>query len=242
MVQTMLQRGVRAALVGTWCPARVNPLQDVKIGGSLGCSDHALVKFAVLRNMGQVKNKVRPLNLRKANFQLFKDIVNRIPWETALRDKVTEQSWQIFKDVFQRAQELVIPRHKKSSKEGKRPVWLSRELLVKLQGKKQMNRRWKTGQVTWEEYRNKVWLCRDGVRKAKAKLELILARDTKNNRKGFYSSKWPVRKSNREWILKIDYCGLNEVTPPLSTAVLDMQELQYELESKAAKWYHNGYR
>lgn len=35
----------------------------------------------------------------------------------------------------------------------------------------------------------------------------------------------------------VDYCGLNEVTPPLSAAVLDMLELLYELESKAAKWY-----
>jgi len=34
-------------------------ISDVKIGGTLGCSDHALVKFAVLRSMGQVKSKVR---------------------------------------------------------------------------------------------------------------------------------------------------------------------------------------
>ncbi|RMC21584.1 hypothetical protein DUI87_02451 [Hirundo rustica rustica] len=35
----------------------------------------------------------------------------------------------------------------------------------------------------------------------------------------------------------IHYRALNEVTPPLSAAVPDMLELQYELESKAAKWY-----
>ena len=35
----------------------------------------------------------------------------------------------------------------------------------------------------------------------------------------------------------VDYHGLNEITPPLSAAVLDMLEHQYELESKAAKWY-----
>ncbi|TRZ07792.1 hypothetical protein HGM15179_019315 [Zosterops borbonicus] len=34
----------------------------------------------------------------------------------------------------------------------------------------------------------------------------------------------------------VDNRALNEVTPPLSAAVLDMLELQYELESKAAKW------
>jgi len=32
---------------------------DIEIEGSLGCSDHALVEFAVLRDMGQMKSKVR---------------------------------------------------------------------------------------------------------------------------------------------------------------------------------------
>ena len=46
-----------------------------------------------------------------------------------------------------------------------------------------------------------------------------------------------MHKANGEWRLTVDYRGLNEVTPPLSAAVLDMLELQNELESKAAKWY-----
>ncbi|XP_014748632.1 PREDICTED: endogenous retrovirus group K member 19 Pol protein-like [Sturnus vulgaris] len=53
----------------------------------------------------------------------------------------------------------------------------------------------------------------------------------------FNSPIWPVRKSEGEWRLTVDYRALNEVTPPLSAAVPDMLELQYELESKAAKWY-----
>ncbi|GAB0205266.1 hypothetical protein GRJ2_002992200 [Grus japonensis] len=53
----------------------------------------------------------------------------------------------------------------------------------------------------------------------------------------FNSPIWPVRKSNGEWRLMVDYRGLNEVTPLMSAAVPDMLELQYELESKAAKWY-----
>ncbi|GAB0207422.1 hypothetical protein GRJ2_003207800 [Grus japonensis] len=53
----------------------------------------------------------------------------------------------------------------------------------------------------------------------------------------FNSPIWPVRKSNGEWRLTVDYRGLNEVTPPMSAAVPDMLELQYDLESKAAKWY-----
>jgi len=111
---------------------------DAKTGGSLGCSDHAVMGFTVLRKMSQAKSKVRTLHFRKANFELFKELGNRTPWETALRDKGTEHSWQIFKDVFHRVQELSIPRCKKSGKEGKRPAWLSRDLLVKLKGKKEL--------------------------------------------------------------------------------------------------------
>ncbi|KAK4816578.1 hypothetical protein QYF61_017968 [Mycteria americana] len=81
-------------------------ISDVKIGGSLGCSDHALVEFTVLRDMGQ--------------------------------------------------------------------------------SKRELHRQWKQGRVTWEEYRNAAHLCRDGLRKVRAQLKLNLARDAKNNKKGFY--------------------------------------------------------
>ncbi|GAB0206789.1 hypothetical protein GRJ2_003205300 [Grus japonensis] len=53
----------------------------------------------------------------------------------------------------------------------------------------------------------------------------------------FNSPIWPVRKSNGEWRLTVDYRGLNEVMLLLSAAVPDMLEFQYELESKAVKWY-----
>jgi len=41
-------------------------------------------------------------------------------------------------------------------------------------------------------------LCRDGVRKAKVKMELNLARDARNNKRGFYryvSQKRKVKES-----------------------------------------------
>ncbi|PKU34063.1 hypothetical protein llap_15633 [Limosa lapponica baueri] len=77
-------------------------------------------------------------------------------------------------------------RCKKSSKKGRRPAWLSHDLLVKLKGKKELRRQFRQDQISWEEYRDSAWLCRDEVRKSKARLELNLARDAKNNKKGFY--------------------------------------------------------
>ncbi|RMC19085.1 hypothetical protein DUI87_03689 [Hirundo rustica rustica] len=55
----------------------------------------------------------------------------------------------------------------------------------------------------------------------------------------FNSPIWPVCKSNGEWKLTVDCHGLNEAMPPLSTAMLNGLELQYGLESKAAKWCHH---
>jgi len=34
-------------------------IEDIKIGSSLVCNDHALVEFTVLRNMGHTESKVR---------------------------------------------------------------------------------------------------------------------------------------------------------------------------------------
>ena len=85
-----------------------------------------MVEFTVLRDTRKASSRVRTLNFRKANFQLFKELVSRTLWEMALRDRGAEQSWQIFKDAFHRAQELSIPRCKKSGKEWKRLAWLSR--------------------------------------------------------------------------------------------------------------------
>ena len=66
---------------------------------------------------------------------------------------------------------------------------------------------WKEGQATWEEYRNVVRAFRDATRKAKAHLELKLARDVKNNKKGFFnyiSSKLKARDNVgpllNEWV------------------------------------------
>lgn len=51
-------------------------IRDLKIGGNLGCNDHPLVEFTVLRDMGQLRSRVRTLNCRRRNYQLFKELVD----------------------------------------------------------------------------------------------------------------------------------------------------------------------
>jgi len=64
---------------------------------------------------------------------------------------------------------------------------LNKELLAELMWKRKVHGMWKEEQATWKEYRNVVRACRDATRKAKAHLELNMARDVKNNKKGFFN-------------------------------------------------------
>ena len=63
---------------------------------------------------------------------------------------------------------------------------MSKELMRKLKGNKKVYEMWKKGLTTWEEYRNVVRACRDKTRKAKALLELNLAKEVKDNKKGLF--------------------------------------------------------
>uniref|UniRef100_A0A8B9F0K8 C2H2-type domain-containing protein n=1 Tax=Amazona collaria TaxID=241587 RepID=A0A8B9F0K8_9PSIT len=71
------------------------------------------------------------------------------------------------------------------------------------------------GQVAWGEYRDVVREARHQVRKAKAHLELNLARDVKDNRKGFYryiANKRQVR-DNKPYVCKIPGCTKRYTDP-----------------------------
>ena len=57
---------------------------NITIGGCLGCSDHAALEFMLWRDMGKAKSKIRMLNFRKVNFQLFRELVNKTLWKTVL--------------------------------------------------------------------------------------------------------------------------------------------------------------
>jgi len=122
-----------------------------------------MVELMLWRDVRQAKSKIRKLNFRKANFQVFRELVNKTPWETVLMCKGVEQSWQIFNEAFLRVQEPSIPKCSKLGKEGKRPVWLNWDLLVKLKSKKKIHWQWRQGQALWRGYNKGVWLCTDGI-------------------------------------------------------------------------------
>jgi len=56
----------------------------VKAGGSLGCSDHEMVEFRILRGGSRPISRITALDFKRANFGLFKDLFGGIPWVRGL--------------------------------------------------------------------------------------------------------------------------------------------------------------
>jgi len=85
---------------------------------------------------------------------------------------------------------------------------MSKELLVELRWKRRVHGMWKEGQAAWKEYRNAVRACREAMRKAKVHLELNLARDVKNNKKGFFKYISSKRKTRENVGLLLNEAGV----------------------------------
>lgn len=55
--------------------------QDVKVGGSLGCNDHEIAKFKILCGRNKAISRTVNLVSRRADLDLFKDLLRGIPWD-----------------------------------------------------------------------------------------------------------------------------------------------------------------
>jgi len=62
-------------------------VEDVKAGGSLGCSDHEMVEFRILRGGSRTISRIKTLDFRRANFGLFKELLGGIPWVRTLEGR-----------------------------------------------------------------------------------------------------------------------------------------------------------
>jgi len=204
MVEEPTRRG---ALLDLLLMNKEGLVEDVKAGDSLGSSDHEMVNFRILRGGSRAINRIKILDFRRVNFGLFKELLGGILWATALAGRRVQENWSLFKHHFLHTQERCIPLRKKSRKGGRRPTWMSKELLAELRRKRKIHGMWKEGQATWEEYRNVVKACRDAMRKAKAHLELKLARDVKDNKKSFFKYISSKRKTRDNVGLLLNEAG-----------------------------------
>ncbi|KAK4811155.1 hypothetical protein QYF61_019786 [Mycteria americana] len=160
-------------------------VSHVMVGGCLGQSDHKMREFLILGEAARGVSRTATLDFRRADFGLFRRLVERVPWEAALKGKGVQEGWTFFKEEVLKAQEQAVPRCRKTSRRGRRLAWLTRELWLELRKKRRVYNLWKKGQATQEDYKGVARLCREKIRRAKAELELSLAAAVKDNKKHF---------------------------------------------------------
>ena len=74
-----------------------------------------------------------------SNFALFKELLGGIPWARALEGRGVQECWLLFKHLFLHAQERCIPLRKKSSKGGRRPAWLNKDIPAEIRWKRKVH-------------------------------------------------------------------------------------------------------
>ncbi|KAK4828821.1 hypothetical protein QYF61_000878 [Mycteria americana] len=161
-------------------------VSDVMVGGCRGQSDHEMIEFLIHGEAARGVSKTATLDFRRADFGLFRRLVERVPWEAALMGKGVQEGWTFFKEEVLKAQEWAVPRCRKTSRWGRRPAWLTRELWLELRRKRRVYDLWKKGQATQEDYKGVARLRGEKMRRAKAELELNLAAAVKDNKKHFF--------------------------------------------------------
>ncbi|PKU45481.1 glycerol kinase [Limosa lapponica baueri] len=102
---------------------------NVKLKGSLGCSDHEMVEFKILRAVRRAHSKLTVLDFRTADFGLFRDLLGRVLRNKAAEGRGAQGIWLIFKDHLPQPQEQCIPTNRKSGKKIKRPAWKNKKFL-----------------------------------------------------------------------------------------------------------------
>ena len=105
---------------------------DVKVGGRLGQSDHEMLDFSILVEPQRGVSRTATLHFWRADFNLFRTMVERVPWEVVLESVGAQEGWEYFKETVLKVQDLTIPMSWKTSQWARRLGWLNRDLWLDL--------------------------------------------------------------------------------------------------------------
>ncbi|KAK4825499.1 hypothetical protein QYF61_000012 [Mycteria americana] len=84
-----------------------------------------MIEFLIHGEAVRGVSKTATLDFWRADFGLFRRLVERVPWEAALMGKGVQEGWTFFKEEVLKAQEQAVPRCRKTSRRGRRPAWLT---------------------------------------------------------------------------------------------------------------------
>jgi len=84
-------------------------VHDVVVGGCLGHSDHKMTEFFILGEVRREVSRTATLDFQRAEFGLFRSLVDRSPWVAVLKGEGVQEGWTFFKKEILKALEHAVP-------------------------------------------------------------------------------------------------------------------------------------
>lgn len=193
-------------------------------------------------NTRKTSDKTLILNMQRADFRLLRELVSKIPWNSAF------EGWEAHNSKVSEV-----------NKQSRRVSWLIKNLLPALRSKRKVYVHYKQGRLIWEDYWSSIRYCREIICAAEAQLQLTLASTMEHNENGFLKYVNSNRRSRDSISSLLDdddhntnrYIGKTEIfnaffSSVFNTNVKDWNALSRELEnhdwdnnkwgSKASSW------
>ena len=74
LIQVVEESSRKGALLDLVLTNKEGLVEDVKVGGRLGCSDHEMLEFRILHGRSRAISRIKTLDFRRANSGLFKEL------------------------------------------------------------------------------------------------------------------------------------------------------------------------
>lgn len=145
-----------------------------------------VMRFKILSDWSMSKSRITALDFRKADLKLFRCLLASILWDTALERRGIQKNLLIFKITLSKLKKVRSQQVGKQARATGGLLGWARSSLLNLDIK------WNYIWIGSRDRQNKrsiellFYLARAGVRKARADMELSLAKDQQGNKKGFY--------------------------------------------------------
>jgi len=91
LLQVIEEPTNRGAMLDIVLTSKEGLVGNVKRKGSLGCCDHEMMGFKILRAVSRAHSKLTALDISRADFGLFRDLLSRVPWEKSLERRGAQE-------------------------------------------------------------------------------------------------------------------------------------------------------
>lgn len=102
----------------------------VLVEGHLSHSNKRMIRLSIFGIGRKAVRRMATQSFWSAHFGLFRDLIDRVPWDEVLKDKGVHEGRVFFKKENLKAWEQTIPTCWKMICQGRTPAELNRELLL----------------------------------------------------------------------------------------------------------------